>query len=206
MSGDLKPKRRRVEPFSWRLISLFSACISLAGCVLFVPGVDDLRLVDVQSVKVGALDTLRTERPNLSPSDVVGKIMIATQVDIHEIREQSQLNIWYTLTICNTGATVPGWTDVYERGVSINPNPMIKNIQSIYRDKAASTGIMNPMSMISTSIPGRITMSRPGPGIPGNTRPTTSYANPKLCVSGCGAETCWAGVSCRTRSWCRAAK
>ena len=121
-----------------RLALFFCACISLAGCVLFVRGVDDLRLVDVQPVQVGAVDTLRTERPNLPSSYVIGGLVVATQADIRKIREESQLNIWYTLTICNTGTTVRGWAGVYEHGVNINPNPMIKSIQSTYRHQATS--------------------------------------------------------------------
>jgi hypothetical protein len=95
-----------------RLVALLSGCMPLAGCALFVPGVDDLRFVDVQPVEVGALDlhdAWGDMRPKLPLTYVIGKIAVVTKADIHEIGEQSDLNVWHELTICKTGALVIGW-------------------------------------------------------------------------------------------------
>src|SRR5204862_2744283 len=58
-----------------RLIAVVSASIQLTGCVLFVPGVDDLQFVGVQPVQVGALDlhdTWGDIGSQFPPTDVIG--------------------------------------------------------------------------------------------------------------------------------------
>jgi len=115
-------------------------CVVLNGCVLFVPGVDDLQFIEVQPVNVGTLDlhdTWGNMRPQHPPNYVIGKIEVATKSDIHAIGERADLNIWHELTICKTGALVTDWPGVYFKGIDINHNSTTEDIQALYRKRAA---------------------------------------------------------------------
>jgi hypothetical protein len=123
------------------IVALVFAGIVLAGCVLIISGVYDLRFVDVEPVKVGTLDlhdTWGDLRPHLPLSYTIGKVTVATKADIHEIGKDSELNIWHELTLCKTGALVIDWPAVYYRGVDINTNSTTEAVQSLYRDRAAA--------------------------------------------------------------------
>ena len=64
------------------------ACILLACCALFVPDIDDLRLVGVRSVEAGALDLHGGYWQNWWPKQpanyLVGKIIVVTKIDLHD--------------------------------------------------------------------------------------------------------------------------
>jgi hypothetical protein len=125
-----------------RLIAVVFTSIQLTGCVLFVPGVDDLRFVDVQPVQVSALDLHDTWGPLMPkppPTYFIGKIEVASKADIHEIGAKSELNVWHKLTVCKTGASVTGWwTGVYYKGVDINYNSTTEAIQTLYRERESA--------------------------------------------------------------------
>ncbi len=140
MRYDFKVKQRRWKPTIWAAIAPLCGCILLTGCGLFVPGVDDLSLVKVQSIEVGALDLHRAwDNPThkLPPTYVVGKIAVVTKADIYEIGEQSELNIWNELTLCSTGARVADWSGVYYEGVDIS-YLSTEAIKALYRARAAA--------------------------------------------------------------------
>jgi hypothetical protein len=141
MSDDINANRCRGEhAIKWLIPMLFS-CLPLAGCALFVPGVHDLRLVNVEPVEVDTLDlhdSWGDMRPKMLPTDVVGRITIITEANIHDIAEQSELNTWYHLTICKSGGTVSGWPSIYYDGVDINYNSTNEAIQALYRDRIAT--------------------------------------------------------------------
>jgi hypothetical protein len=106
MSDDINANRCRGEhAIKWLIPMLFS-CLPLAGCALFVPGVHDLRLVNVEPVEVDTLDlhdSWGDMRPKMLPTDVVGRITIITEANIHDIAEQSELNTWYLSRSVNQG-------------------------------------------------------------------------------------------------------
>jgi hypothetical protein len=159
----------------------------LAGCVLFVPGVDDLRMVDVQPIEVSALDlhdAWGDLRPKLPARYVIGKIAVATKADIHEIGEQSDLNVWHELTICKTGASVIDWPGLYYEGVDINHNSTTETIQSLYRGRAATHKNGEPYIYEIYFVP-RSTRSEPkGAGSPWKYEPYDFAREPlQLCLS-----------------------
>ncbi|MGD0866564.1 MAG: hypothetical protein ABSA49_13510 [Rhizomicrobium sp.] len=140
MRYDFKVKWRSGVLTIRRAIAPLSGCILLTGCALFVPGVDDLRFVSVQSIEVSALDlhdTLGNLAPKLAPTYVIGRIIVVTKADIHKIGEQSELNIWHELTLCKTGALVANWPGVYYEGVDINSNST-EATKSLYRARAVT--------------------------------------------------------------------
>lgn len=74
-----------------------------AGCaLLFVPDVDDLQLVDVQSVRAGTLDLHDIRGHKRPPQRVLGKISIATSSDLHGIGKEHELNILGGHFVSNT--------------------------------------------------------------------------------------------------------
>jgi hypothetical protein len=141
MTGFLEAPRSQGNWTITAVAALLSCGVSMAGCVLFVPGVNDLRFVDVKSVELGSLDlhdAWGELRPRGSGTSRVGKIAVSTTADIHENSENYELNIWHELTICKTGALVISWPGVYYQGVDINTNSTTETIQSLYRHRAAA--------------------------------------------------------------------
>jgi hypothetical protein len=115
------------------LVTVASAML-LSACVFFVRGVHDLRFVAVHPVEFGQIN-LQTGVPldlTLAEDHALGNIEVASKADIHKIAIESQLNIWYELQICKTGATVPALSHVYFQGIEANYVSMSPEVQDLY--------------------------------------------------------------------------
>jgi hypothetical protein len=133
----------------WWLVSILCgaviAIVFVTICIflflaMFVHSVDDLRLIDVEFVQASTLDLHRdpVDLPSpFPPNHLVGKILVATMEDIRAIARQSDLNVVSDLTICEAGAYVLTWGDLFFSGVEIHDGPDDKPINILYQERAA---------------------------------------------------------------------
>jgi hypothetical protein len=173
--------KHRIRPIGMAAL----ACL-LAGCVLFVPAIDEIRLVDVQSVEAGALDLhdgREDQWPKRPAKGVIGKIIVVTKSDLHDMAERYELNIWRELTICDSGATVDSRVSVYYEGVRVEYGRKDAEIQKLYRARAAAHAGNDPYTYEIYFQPRSNFKVTKGPGHPWHYDPYDFIREPRdLCL------------------------
>lgn len=120
--------------------AVFLIVWTLIGCAaLFVQAVDDLRFERLEFVEHKALDLHDSEtwRQRASADYSIGKIVVSTHANIHDIAVASGLNTWRDLKTCDNNALVVGigaW-GIYYKGVDVNPNSMSEPHKALYRER-----------------------------------------------------------------------
>jgi hypothetical protein len=125
------------------LTTLASASRLLTGCALFIPDVQDLRLVDVQPVEHGTADVKLLGEPahDPPPNYVIARIDIVTQSNLAAFADASELTLWAELKICQAGATVHNYgisyADVELFDVAFNKETRLRYLDHAAEHKPA---------------------------------------------------------------------
>ena len=171
-----------------RLVGVVAlVCLLLASCVLFVPGIDEVRLVDVQSIEAGTLDLHDLWRegraPEPPPKGMVGRITVATNSDLHEMAERHKLALWFQLTICETGASVVSESYLYYQGVMVEDDRSYKDLRALYRARVAENPPHEPYTYEIYFKPRSHRKETKGPGNPEQYDPYDFTREPRdLCL------------------------
>jgi hypothetical protein len=120
------------------LLAALASASMLTGCVLFIPDVRDLRLVDVRAVEHGTANVKLLGKPahDRPANYMIGRIDIVTQSDLVKIADASELTLWAQLKICQTEAKVFNYGISYE-GVELFYVAINEETRARYLDHAA---------------------------------------------------------------------